>query len=288
MTTTRRDDEGNGRRDDDAVVRDPRIEAAWRTASSEEPPAAIDAAIRAAARRAVGAGPQREDARTGFASRRWWPLAIAATLAAMTAGLLQLVPSDDVVGPSNKAVVTGIPATAKESPPEAPKAMPEAPKAMPEAPKRDSPPREAAKAEAAPRRDAAAAKPLAPAPRNENSPPRESARSPDPFPAAPVQAPAPAAPPAPPIAGKPAAPPPPPASTEARMAESGTAQMRAPSAAKERGALSVDDWIALIRRLRSEGKIDEAASELAAFRAAHSDHMRLLPADLRDWTPTTK
>ena len=45
------------------------------------------------------------------------------------------------------------------------------------------------------------------------------------------------------------------------------------------------DWIALIRQLRDEGKTDEAAKELAAFRAAHADHEQLLPPDLRDWQP---
>jgi hypothetical protein len=49
--------------------------------------------------------------------------------------------------------------------------------------------------------------------------------------------------------------------------------------------LPVDEWIALIRRLRAEGRIDVAAKELRAFRAAHADHERLLPPDLRDWRP---
>jgi hypothetical protein len=34
---------------------------------------------------------------------------------------------------------------------------------------------------------------------------------------------------------------------------------------------SVPDWIALIRRLRADGKVEEAARELAAFRVAHPD-----------------
>ena len=45
------------------------------------------------------------------------------------------------------------------------------------------------------------------------------------------------------------------------------------------------DWIELIRKLRDEGKTDEAAKELAAFRAAYPDHEQLLPPDLRDWKP---
>ena len=43
-------------------LRDPRLDAAWRAASREEPPAALDDAIRAAARRGVGAARSRADA----------------------------------------------------------------------------------------------------------------------------------------------------------------------------------------------------------------------------------
>ena len=57
---------------------------------------------------------------------------------------------------------------------------------------------------------------------------------------------------------------------------------------KDRAPLPVPDWIALIRRLRDEGKPAEAAKELAAFRAAHADHEKLLPPDLRDWRPPEK
>jgi hypothetical protein len=66
--------------------------------------------------------------------------------------------------------------------------------------------------------------------------------------------------------------------------DSGAADARA----KERKPLPVADWIALIRRLRAEGKTDEAGKELAAFRAAHPDHEKLLPPDLRDWRPPEK
>ena len=53
----------------------------------------------------------------------------------------------------------------------------------------------------------------------------------------------------------------------------------------DRAPLPVAEWIALIRRLRDEGKAADAARELAAFRAAHVDHGRLLPRDLVDWRP---
>ena len=55
--------------------------------------------------------------------------------------------------------------------------------------------------------------------------------------------------------------------------------------ARDTKPLPVTEWVALIRRLRAEGKTDEAAKELAAFRAAHAEHEKLLPSDLRDWRP---
>jgi len=58
--------------------------------------------------------------------------------------------------------------------------------------------------------------------------------------------------------------------------------------AKAQPKLAVADWIALIRKLRDENKMDEAAKELAAFRAAYPDHERLLPPDLRDWKPAAR
>ncbi len=55
--------------------------------------------------------------------------------------------------------------------------------------------------------------------------------------------------------------------------------------AKVQPKLAVPDWIALIRKLRDEGRTDDAAKELAAFRTAYPDHEQLLPPDLRDWKP---
>jgi hypothetical protein len=52
--------------------------------------------------------------------------------------------------------------------------------------------------------------------------------------------------------------------------------------------LPAADWIALIRRLRDEGRNDEAAKELAAFRDAYPDHQQRLPPDLRDWRAPEK
>lgn len=70
--------------------RDREIAATWRAASRDEPPAALDDAIRAAARRAVGAGPSRAR------HMRTWPLAAAAVMAVFAVGLLQLTPPEQV------------------------------------------------------------------------------------------------------------------------------------------------------------------------------------------------
>ena len=77
---------------------DPEIDATWRAASREQPPAALDDAIRAAARREVGAKPG------GFgAAPRWWPLAAAATVAAIAVGIVQMTPPEQVTPGTNTA-----------------------------------------------------------------------------------------------------------------------------------------------------------------------------------------
>ena len=58
--------------------------------------------------------------------------------------------------------------------------------------------------------------------------------------------------------------------------------------AQQDALLPVAEWLALIRKLRAEGRIEEAARELAAFRLAHPDEARRLPDDLRDWRPAEK
>jgi|GEM_PF-3366760 len=77
---------------------DPELDATWRAASREQPPAALDDAIRAAARREVGAKPG------GFgAAPRWWPLAAAATVAAIAVGIVQMTPPEQVTPGTNTA-----------------------------------------------------------------------------------------------------------------------------------------------------------------------------------------
>jgi hypothetical protein len=70
---------------------DPELDATWRAASREQPPAALDDAIRAAARREVRGKPG-----AFRAAPRWWPLAAAATVAAIAVGVVQMTPPEQV------------------------------------------------------------------------------------------------------------------------------------------------------------------------------------------------
>jgi hypothetical protein len=79
------------RREDD-MPRDEALARAWREHVRETPPPAIDNAIRAAARREVGAKPR---ARVPLATKpwRWWmPMAAAATIGAIAIGVIQTLP----------------------------------------------------------------------------------------------------------------------------------------------------------------------------------------------------
>ncbi len=86
----------------DIPERDARLSAAWREHSAEMPPAQLDAAILAAAHRAVGSVPQDaakqaaeagKTAREATSPQRWWmPLAAAATIGAVALGILQTMP----------------------------------------------------------------------------------------------------------------------------------------------------------------------------------------------------
>jgi hypothetical protein len=51
---------------------------------------------------------------------------------------------------------------------------------------------------------------------------------------------------------------------------------------------SAEDWIRLIRQLKSEGRVEEATKEIAAFRNAYGDRAdAMLPADLRQLAPSS-
>ena len=344
----------------DPLPRDPRFDAAWRAASSEEPTPALDAAILAAAHREVGAKPQSLSAQAAMrARRRWWPLAAAATVAVIAIGVVQRAGHDDLVAPpSGSAVVSDVPAQSARSAVESAQSATSAQKSKERAPDTPAPAareestQRAAPSPTVPLRKKAEAVASAPAPseKQQEATANTAAPLPEPFPAAtaksdasaprdaaatapvadharesavrqrneggaasaklaatpPPAAPAVPTPPsaAPPMPTPPAAPPllTPPVGSFAESSRFAATSPERPSAAaktatggavmeariKDRAALPVADWIALIRRLRDEGNVAEAARELAAFRAAHADHEKLLPPDLREWHPTEK
>jgi hypothetical protein len=328
---------------DEFPPRDPRFDAAWRASSGENPPASLDAAIRAAARREVGAGPQSASAQAATqARRRWWPLAAAATVAAIAVGVVQLATHEELGVPSaDNAVVSDMPAQrAKpaESASERKAAAAPASIAVPPPPTTTAPvtsapvpvapapaPAPPAPAKPVPREQAAAsggggaadARVSAPAPMSATPMQKKSESPPaiaEPFPASPAKlgttaaadAPSPDIAPqrreaagavsadaqrsAPPPAAALASSPRMDAARPAPVAKTAMVETQQDAAAriKDRPPLPVADWIALIRRLRDEGNVSAAAAELAAFRAAHADHEKLLPPDLRDWRPPQK
>jgi hypothetical protein len=126
-------------------LRDDVVDRAWGELMRETPSAALDDAIRAAARRAVGAKPRAEprvaEAREPW---RWWmPLAAAATIGAIAIGVLQNLPQD-----ASEPTVVSDAATARRAP------------SLPASPAPGSPPSSEtpAKAMAAPGFDALAPK----------------------------------------------------------------------------------------------------------------------------------
>ena len=308
----------------------------------------LDAAIlrRGAARSRREAAARRRARQRWPARRRWWPLAAAATIAAIAVGVLQLTPPDQLgAPPAETTIVTDMPAPAatacagngddparaqaEATPPQAvgkrpPRRRHRAPmrarRAVPQAaaPTRqrrrgtrqrraraasrgaadaERPPPPSA-ADATRRTRAAARDAAAPAPSARNRASRSAAdarrvRSAAGAPRRCVGA-------ARPGCRHPRR------RRHARSARQESARRATRAARQDGGAdappmpaparrapriaapLPVPDWIALIRRLRDEGKSADAAKELAAFRAAHADHEKLLPPDLRDWRPPEK
>jgi hypothetical protein len=314
---------------------DDKLDAAWRAASREEPPAALDDALRAAARRAVGARPSRER------HMQSWPLAAAAVVAVLAIGIVQMTPPEQVT-PTIVADNASTQATAKEKdapvPPAAPVPSEAAPRAAEQAAATSAP---ADRTSSVPRRQLAqpsnspppkpsvdrADKPQAPPSGAANFATGGIAQAPDrdsgalkskleaaaaeetakksraePFPAAPAEsrnaADALTASPSPPVvaATKPAPAPLRENAIDARVArrdEAPASQAGAPAAlakvapererAKDSARSTPEEWIKLIRRLQTEGRKDEAAKELAAFRAEYKERAdALLPLDLRE------
>ncbi|HSS69234.1 MAG TPA: hypothetical protein VLQ46_01115 [Casimicrobiaceae bacterium] len=269
--------------------RDPRVDTAWRAASRDEPPAALDDAIRAAARRAVDSAPQRRR------DKHWWyPFAAAATVAVIAVGLLQLTPPEQVT----PAIVADAPKVAKQEAASAPEPPPPQSNAIApgtpapvDAKKKLAAPDERAgsarvnESAQKPQRRLDAADKLAQVPARESAhnaavpgeaPPAAGARRSEPFPAAGVAGGT--------VAGAP---------LEEKPTRAKSALAKDASEAQEQSKTqprSVEDWIKLIRELRSAGRIDEATKEIAAFRSAYGERAdSLLPADLRAFgAPTAR
>lgn len=274
--------------------RNDELDAAWRAASREEPPAALDATIAAAARRAVGAGPG-----SAHRSRAWWPVAAAAVVAVVAIGIVEMTPPEQV------------------APTAIAPALKPAPVAEPAA-RRDAGRGDEGRAE----RAAAASSTTAQA--KVSGTDGERAKPANPFPEQPSESGATTATPAPATApvdrlaaprramrqegGANAPQTPAPITDEAKeRPSSGAARALAgrskPAAANATAALDkqasdrdakpnelptrpVDEWIRLIRRLKAEGRNDLAAKELVAFRARYQERADdLLPADLREAKP---
>jgi len=285
-------------------LRDPRFDAAWRAASREEPPVALDATILGAARRAVGAGPQRVAVREATRPERWWwPLAAAASIGAVAIGILQLAAPDRAGAPDPaRAMVSDMPverpSAASPAPPSAPPFVP-APAAKPQT--SVVPPQPKSGSDAAARKESAGL-------RQETSrlPTPDASRAAVPLggtvapPAGPArdEHTAAGAPNPPPSGGDAAASgrsaqPFPAGAAAPRRMESDSARpaalgkvmpppavgARADAQTKERAPLPVAEWIALIRKLRAEGRTEEVAREVAAFLAAYPDQQHLLVDD---------
>jgi len=277
------------------------VDAAWRAASTEEPPPELDAAIRAEARRAVGTGPRAARRRR---YRQWrYPFAAAATVALLAFGIAQMTPPDQV----GTSLVSDEPATPQAR---APAAQPPAAQAARRAEngaagaqakkesRRNEPPADERFATAPPQTappPRAATAPLAQAPASADKPVEMAQGAPGaetsestagsvtrnaaqgkPFPAASPEReraarPMPEGPVEPPGV----------ATASARAKVSNVDELKA----KQAGAESVEAWIARIRALRASGAAAAAARELAAFRDAFGDRAdALLPQDLRGVT----
>lgn len=174
---------------------DPELDKAWHLHSREEPPAALDRAILAAAHRAVESGPHQLAPQATRPQRWWMPLAAAAAIGVVALGIVQLAPQEQAIdattAPSAVAPVPQRRAQEESKAPPAPaEATPQAdllqkkekaaePVAQPSAPPNAPAP---ARVAAPP---ATAPPPAAPAP-----PARDNKlgadKAPEPFPAAPM------------------------------------------------------------------------------------------------------
>lgn len=241
-------------------LRDPALSRLYRDAQGGEPPAALDAAILAAARAAVQPQPRR---------RSWWqrlqvPVTLAATvvLGVMLSLTMERHPSESRPVPAAPAPT--LPATPAAAPASPAEPVAGAPRPAP----REQAPEAKRRSEIA----APAAPPLPPAQNQGVVPPASTADA--------AIAPAPAA--ASPTAAKAQALS---VESEARLRESADARkMEAAPAAAGRAANSTpaqapEAWLDEIRRLRRQGQMEMAEQRLQEFRRAFPAYP--LPDDLR-------
>ena len=238
------------------------IDALLRAHSAETPPAELDAAILAAAHRAVQSAP-REAENNVEATRpwRWWmPLAAAATIGAIAIGVLQLSPKEP---DATSTIVSDTPPIVTAP------AQPAAPPAEPAAKDKAETPRPATEAPRAKVRTDRAVQ--APAARAE----AERAPAPEPFPAANDKVTR--------ESGGNAA-----GAVQRSAAAPGAPAAMAKSALADAHERDATEWIERIRALVTEGKLTEAAQALTAFRGAYVDADARLPAELQAWAATVK
>ena len=286
----------------DELEQDRALRDAYARASQELPPPALDDAIRAAARRAVHAKPGDGTRRRRNGAAPWWPLAVAATLAAVTFGITELLPVDrsdadmrETLRPEAGAASEAMPSAPAPAPPAA--APPSSPPAVarpspPPVQTKPSPSGEAPTASvpraapsvnvvpsARPQPDAtnaqrSAAKPAAQrrqsasdAPAPEVAGPAPSRTPPQAFPDAASSR----------TSGASDAAPPPEAPLAARMATGAPAAKAAPPYA---------GWLADIEALLARGDEAKARSELAKLLERYPEALPGLPDKLRPLAPT--
>jgi hypothetical protein len=287
--------------------RDPRLDAAYRDAATDEPPAAIDERLRAAARRAVAAGPQSLEARArGEAQRSWaarWrvPVSIAATVVvAVTLSYMveredaQLARVDGHPGTAPPQAVAVAPSEGANAPVPAAAPTPdlaqaeraaksanrleretaERPPPIPAPGGADGPTTNGMLAKEAERRQAASdtAPPASPPPQTRIAP-AETQTAPAAATSVPPPAPAPMARPAPArdLAE--------PSGRDRAFADRpGRMERGAAAVSAEQKPRTLEEWLGELRRLKAAGRTDELAKELAEFRKRFPDYK--LPADL--------